>query len=132
MTMDYATAAQKYLELRHTAEAINEEAKKKVAAIKASMADLETWFALKAKEEGLETIPTSFGTAYWSTHSTASVAAPDVFKEFVISTQSFDLIETRASKTAVKSFITAHGAPPPGVNFSTVRVFNLREASSKL
>jgi hypothetical protein len=31
----------------------------------------------------------------------------------------------------VKSFIESHGEPPPGVNFSSVKVFNLRKAQAK-
>lgn len=122
----FESASKKYLEFRAEVERVEGEAKRKVAELKKVMADLEAWITLKAQEEGLEKVPTPYGTAYWSTHHSASVAAPTVFKDFVINNGAWDLIETRASKTAVKAYIEANGTPPPGVNFSSVKVFNLR------
>jgi hypothetical protein len=126
--MNFEQAASKYLELRTEVDRIDREAKNKKAELNKVMADLENWFALAAEEQGLKTIPTTVGTVYWSTHNAATVAEPAVFRDYVINNSAWDLIETRASKTAVKSFIEGHGEPPPGVNFSSVRVFNLRKS----
>lgn len=126
--MNYETAAKKYVELRNEIDRINAEAKRKVVELKKLQIDIENWFSIKAEEEGLKTVPTTCGTAYWSTHHTASVAEATAFKDYVFShPEARDLIEARASKLAVKSFIDAHGTPPPGVNFSSIRVFNLRK-----
>jgi len=124
--MNYADAAAKYVELRTEVERIEKAAKVKTSELKKIMLDLENWFTLKSSEEGLTTFPTPSGTVYWSTVSTASVAEPSVFKQFVIDQGAWDLMETRASKLAVKAHVEAHGVPPPGVNFSSVKVFNLR------
>jgi hypothetical protein len=118
------------VELRSEVDRINKEAKKKVSELNKIMLDVENWFTLKAQEEGLTNIPTPHGTAYWSTVASASVAEPATFKQFVIDNQQWDLIETRAAKLAVKSYVEGHGVPPPGVNFSSIKVFNLR-ANSK-
>jgi len=129
--MTYEQAAAKYVELRNEIARINNAAKREVAELNKMMVDIENWFAIKAEEDGLKTVPTTAGTAYWSVHSSASVAAPAVFKDYVFSSPEYhDLIEVRASKTAIKSYVEAHGAPPPGVNFSSIKVFNLR-ASNK-
>lgn len=124
--MNYEQAAAKYTELRNAVAAIDKKAKEEKAKLTSVMVDIENWFALKAQEEGLKTIPTTVGTAYWSTHNSATTAEPAVFKQFVIDNQQWDLLETRPSKTAVKSYIEGHGVPPPGVNFSSIKVFNLR------
>ena len=126
--MNCEQAAAKYLELRDAVDRIEKEAKAKTAELKKIMVDIENWFALTAEEQGLKTVPTGVGTVYWSVHNSASVAEPTVFKDFVVQNNAWDLIETRASKTAVKSYIEGHGTPPPGVNFSSVRVFNLRRS----
>lgn len=125
--MDYETAVDKYLSLRKDIEEVEREAKVKVAELKQKMALLETWVTLKADEEGLKTVPTRGGTAYWSTHHSCSVAEPSVFFDYVRDNQAWDLIEKRASKLAVKAYIDEGGMPPPGVNFSSYRVFNVRE-----
>lgn len=124
--LNYDTASAKYLELRQEIERIEKETKAKIAPLKAVMVDIENWFAAKAQEEGLKTVNTLHGTAYWSTHYSAKAANPTLFKDYVIANQAFDLLETRVSKTAVRSFIEATGAPPPGVDFAAVNVFNLR------
>lgn len=131
MSLNFESAAKKYLELRNEVEGIEAEAKKKTAALKAIMADIEAWITIKANEDGLSTVPTPYGTAYWSTHYSASCANPSDFRDFVIKNQLWDLMETRVSKTAVKSYIEGNGEPPPGVNFSSVRVFNLRANKEK-
>ena len=126
--MNYEQAAAKHNELDAEIAKINKEAKKKVAELTKIQTDIENWFAIKAQEDGLKTIPTLCGTVYWSTHHTASVAEPSVFRQFVIENQAWDLMETRAAKLAVKSYIDGHeGVAPPGVNFSSVKVFNLRK-----
>ena len=127
--MNFDDAAMKVNKIDDEIDRINLEAKKKVAELTKMRVDFENWFALKAQEEGLKTIPTLHGTVYWANHSKASVAEPAVFKQFVIDNGAFDLIETRAAKLAIKSYIDAHGAPPPGVNYSTVSVFNLRRTN---
>lgn len=115
------------MEISAEIDRINAEAKKKVANLKLIIDDLENWFALKAQEEGLKAIPTSVGTVYWATHYSATVANPTAFKDFVIANGLYDLMETKASKIAVKSYIEGHGEPPPGVNFSSRSAFNLRK-----
>jgi hypothetical protein len=125
--MTYQQAAEKHNELSAEVERINSEAKKKTSELKKIINDIENWFAVKAQEEGLKTIPTTVGTVYWSSHYSASVAEPQVFKDYVIQNNAFDLMEVRAAKLAVKSYIEGHGEPPPGVNFSSRKVFNLRK-----
>lgn len=125
--MNFELAAKKYKELEAECDRIDAEASQKKAPIKRLMADIEKWFALRAQEEGLKSIQTVEGTVYWTTHHSASVAEPQVFKEYVIQNNAFDLIEIRAAKLAVKAFIEGHGSAPPGVNFTSRKVFNLRK-----
>jgi hypothetical protein len=124
--MNYEQAAAKYTELRDKNAAIDKKAKEEKAKNTSIMEDIAAWFAIKAQEEGLKTVPTTVGTAYWSTHHSATTAEPTVFKQFVIDNALWDLLETRPAKTAVKSYVEGHGVPPPGVNYSSIQVFNLR------
>jgi hypothetical protein len=129
--LNFEQAGEKYIALRNEVAAIEAEAKTAVAEKKATMLDLENWFTLRAQEEGMVKIPTSVGTAYWSTHNAATVADRNALFEFCKENNTWDLIESRASKTAVKSYVEGHGVPPPGVNFSSVQVFNFRKTTSK-
>jgi predicted NAD/FAD-binding protein len=129
--MNYDMAAEKYLTVRKEIEALERAHKEAKAELVEKQLALENWFTAKAQEDGLETVKTPHGTAYWSTHNTATVASREAFFSFCKEHDAWDMVESRASKTGVKSFIESHGEPPPGVNFSSTRVFNLRKAQSK-
>jgi hypothetical protein len=131
MSRSYDEVVQKYLELRQAVEDIEADAKKRKAELKSKMSVIEGWFLQEAVKHGLRDIPTTHGTVYWSRHHSAKVDSRDAFLQYVAVNSAWDLLEARASKTAVKSFIAAHNTPPPGVTYSTVQVFNLRAAGSK-
>ena len=124
--MDYELAGRKYAEIRAEIEKREAEFAESLAPLKQTMHDLEIWITMKAQEDGLTKVPTKAGLGYWSTHTSASVADPAVFRDYCATNNAWDLLETRASKVAVKSFIEGHGTPPPGVNFTSRKVFNFR------
>lgn len=128
--MNYDMAVERYLQVRKQLDDLDREYKAAKAPLNEKLAVLENWITAKAQEDGLETIKTPHGTGYWSTHNTATVASREELFSFCKEHDAWDLVESRASKTGVKSFIEAHGAPPPGVNFSSTRVFNLRKAQN--
>lgn len=65
-------------------------------------------------------VKTKAGTAYTSTKYTASLADPKAFMDYVVNTGQFDLLERRASVTAVKQFIEDNnGQLPAGCNLSS-------------
>jgi hypothetical protein len=124
--VNYEKAAKAYLDLNKKIADIEAEAKAATAPLKKQIKDIETWFTLKADEEGLKNIPTQLGTAYWSTHSSAKVADRTAFFEYVKANDAYHMLEARCNKTAVAEFIDEAKTPPPGVDFSQVRVFNFR------
>jgi hypothetical protein len=129
--MNYDIAAEKYLQVRKEVDDLERVHKTAKAVLTEKLIALENWMTAKAQEDGLETVKTPHGTAYWSTHHTATVGSREEFFNFCKEHDAWDMVESRASKTGVKSYIEANGAPPPGVNFSSARVFNLRKAQSK-
>lgn len=126
--MNYEQAADRYLQTKRELEEIEREYKERKAKIKEKMITIENWFTAKAQEDGIQTIKTAAGTAYWSTHHSATVASREDFFEFCKENNAWDLLEARASKIAVKSYIESEGEPPPGVNFNSVNVFNFRKS----
>jgi hypothetical protein len=129
--MNYDIAAEKYLQVRKEVDDLEREHKAAKAVLTEKLVALENWMTAKAQEDGLETVKTPHGTAYWSTHNTATVGSREEFFNFCKEHDAWDMVESRASKTGVKSYIEANGAPPPGVNFSSAKVFNMRKAQSK-
>lgn len=129
--MNYELAAERYLSVRTAIEKLEKEHKAAKAELTEKLVMLENWFTAKAQEDGLGSIKTSRGTGYWSTHHTATVASREEFFNYCKTHDTWDLVEARASKIGVKSFIEGNGTPPPGVNFSSTRVFNFRKAQNK-
>jgi hypothetical protein len=129
--MNYDIAAEKYIQVRKEIDDLEREHKLAKAKLTEKLIALENWMTAKAAEDGLETVKTPHGTAYWSTHHTATVGSREEFFNFCKEHDAWDMVESRASKTGVKSYIEANGAPPPGVNFSSAKVFNMRKAQSK-
>lgn len=128
--MDYETAAKRYIDVRDAIDEMERVHKESKAKLTERLNALEQWFTAKAQEDKLEKVPTAVGLAYWSTHATATVADRAALFDFCKANDKWDLIESRASKVAVRSHIEATGVVPPGVNFNTVRVFNLRRTSA--
>ena len=126
--MNYEEAAARYITVRREIDEIDRDYKERKAKAKEKLIILENWFTAKAQEDGLSSIKTQVGTAYWSTHHSATVASREDLFSFCKENDAWDLLEARASKTAVKSYIESTGEPPPGVNFSSVNVFNFRKS----
>ena len=125
--MNYEQAAELYTQVRGQIDKLTGEYKAEKAKLDEKLVALENWFTARAQEDGLENIKTPFGTAYWSSHQRATVASREDLFAFCKANDAWDLIESRASKTAVKSHLETHGELPPGVNYSTVKVFNFRK-----
>lgn len=129
--MNYEEAAERYLRVKQAIEALEREHKEKKAKFTEKLVALENWFTARAQEDGLESIKTPFGTAYWSKHQSATVASREDFFAFCKANDAWDLVESRASKTAVRSHLETHGEVPPGINYNTVRVFNFRKTQNR-
>ncbi len=78
------------------------------------------------QDDGLESVRTASGTAYKTVRTSASVADPDAFFEFVLKNELYDLLEKRCSKTVVEQYKEAHQELPPGINYSECVALNVR------
>lgn len=130
--MNYEVAMALYMKCRREKELLEAETAVKLAPVNEKMKLLLQWMEVKAISEGLKNVPVEgIGTGFFTTHLSATVASPDTFWTFVKENEAWDLVETRASSKAVKSYIDGHNAPVPGVNFSQTQVFKIRAASDK-
>ena len=129
--LNYEAAAQRYLAVRQEIDKLDKEHQAARAKLVEKQVLLENWFTAKAAEDGLSTVKTAVGTGYWSTHHSASVTSREAFFNHCKEHDTWDLVEARASRTGVKSYIEANGEAPPGVNFSSTKVFNFRKAQPK-
>lgn len=129
MSFTVEQVVEAYLKLRRKKEAVESEAKEKVADLKASMTKLESWLMQKADDEGVTSFKTSFGTAFVTSTDFANVADWDAVLAFIREHDAFDMLERRVSKTAVRAHMEETGVVPPGVTYGTKLGVSIRKAS---
>jgi hypothetical protein len=119
----------KYIELRDKKAQMKAEFDEKAAKLDAVLDQIEASLLKTFDTAGMDSVKTPFGTAYTSTQTSASIADPDVFREFVKANNAWDMFQNRVSKTAVEQYKAVHDDVPPGVNWREERVVNVRRAS---
>ena len=118
-----------YVKLRDTIKEADDAHKARTEPAKAYLEKLNGAMLEKLSELGLENAKTKFGTAYKTVKKTATIADGQVFRDYVIENQAYDLVDWRANATAVSVFLDANkGELPPGVNYGTFVQVGVRRA----
>lgn len=118
----------KYVELRDKKKAIDDEAKSKTERITAVMDKIESILLLSFQTSGTESVRTAAGTAYKQTRTSAGVADWPAVLEFIKENQLWDMLERRVAKAVVEQYKEEHGELPPGVNYRSEVVVNVRRS----
>lgn len=130
VTVDDVVAA--YLKLRLKKEAIEAQVKDEVKGLKDKMEQLEAWIKEQADAQGVTSFKTKHGTAFLTTTDYANVADWDSVLTFIRENEAFDMLEKRISKVAVRGYIDANKAVPPGVNYGTKLEVNIRKPVNRV
>jgi len=132
MTVNVDDVVATYMRLRSQKEAIEAEVKDKVSNIKAKMEKLEAWIKEQADAQGVTSFKTKHGTAFLTTTDYANVADWDAVLDFIRGNEAYDMLEKRISKIAVRGYIEANKAVPPGVNYGTKLEVNIRKPANRV
>jgi hypothetical protein len=132
MTVNVDDVVATYMKLRSQKESIEAEVKDRVSTIKAKMEKLEAWIKEQADAQGVTSFKTKHGTAFLTTTDYANVADWDAVLDFIRTQEAFDMLEKRISKIAVRGYIEANKAVPPGVNYGTKLEVNIRKPVSRV
>lgn len=116
----------KYIELRDKKAEFKAAYEAKVEKLDTVLDQIESALLKTFEQTGMDSVKTEFGTAYTTERSTASVADKDAFMAFVKSREDWHLMEVRASKTAIQQYKDEHQDLPPGINWRSERVVNIR------
>jgi hypothetical protein len=132
MTVNVDDVVATYMKLRSQKEAIEAEVKDRVSTIKAKMEKLEAWIKEQADAQGVTSFKTKHGTAFLTTTDYANVADWDAVLDFIRTQEAYDMLEKRISKIAVRGYIEANKAVPPGVNYGTKLEVNIRKPIARV
>jgi hypothetical protein len=120
-----------YMKLRDQKAAIEGEVKEKITDLKAKMEKLEGFLKAQMDAQGLTSFKSDYGTAFLTTTDYANVGDWDAVLTFIRDNDAFDMLEKRVSKVAVRGYIEANKAVPPGVTYGTKLEVNIRKPGAK-
>lgn len=118
-----------YIETRDAKASLKAEYDEKLAPLEDRLTKIEAKLLEVFHATGMESVKTEHGTAYMSTRSTVSVADRDAFMEFIKTGDHWSMMEVRAAKAAVEQYKAANDELPPGVNWKSEIVVNIRRST---
>jgi hypothetical protein len=130
VTVDEVVSA--YIKLRAKKDAMEAETKAEVKKIVEKMDKFEGWLKQQADAQGVTSFKTKHGTAFLKTTDYANVENWDAALAFVLDNKAFDLLNKAVSKVAVRGYIEANKAVPPGVNYGTKIEVEVRKPTTRV
>jgi hypothetical protein len=118
-----------YVQLRDDKASLKAEYDAKLAPIEEKMQKIEAKLLEVFDNSGMDSVKTEFGTAYKSERTSVSVADRDAFVDFIKAGDHWSMMEVRAAKTAVEQYKAANDELPPGLNWKSEIVVNIRRSS---
>jgi len=120
MKLSPAQATEMYIKLRDTKKSRDDAHKESMKKIVEAMDKLEGALLEFLNDSGANSFASDSGTAFKSTHTSATVADKDAFMSFVRETEQWDALDVKANKTFVKDYMDENQEVPPGVKFSSM------------
>lgn len=120
------TVVEKYIILRDRKAELKKEFERNVESIDAGLAKCETYFLGQMYKMGLDSLPTKHGVPYKTTRTSATVADPEIFRQWVIANGAWPALDVKANKTFVAAFKEEHQDLPPGINWREEITVNVR------
>lgn len=125
-TLDQIT--EYYVSLRDYRSQLKNQYDEADGKAKDTMSTLETEIMRRFNEMGVDSAKTAHGTAYISRTIQPKCTDWTSFWAHIQATGNFDLLQKRVGVTAIKTMIDETGAPPPGIEVTTVREINIRKS----
>ncbi len=119
---------ERYIQLRDRKAALEKDCKEKTAVLSEAMERCEKIFLAAMNEQGLESLPTKAGVPYKTTKTSATVADPAAYRQWVIDNNAWAALDVKANKTFVKEYKEEHQDLPPGINWFEQIAVNVRRS----
>lgn len=117
-----------YVQLRDKKKDLEQSHKARVARLTELMDQIEARLRQHFNETGAESVRTEEGTAYSSTKMSVRVADAEAFRAFVETHNAWAMMDARANKSAVETYLDEHGELPPGLDVSRIQTVNIRRS----
>jgi hypothetical protein len=116
-----------YIALRDKKAALKKQQETALKEYTDAMVQIEDFLKAHLQKQRVNSVSCDAGTAFIKRKRSATLADKGVFREFVISSQNFDLCDMSAKVEAVEDWVKEHeGQLPPGVNYSSYEGVNIQ------
>lgn len=124
--IDINNRIEQYVTLRDKIKSLDEEHKEKMKPFREALDGLNSLLLDYLNNLNVDSAATGHGTVYRTLKESASLEDADAFMRHVIGTESWELLERKASLTAVRAFVEENGSLPPGVKLSSIQQVGVR------
>jgi len=115
-----------YITLRDKIKDLDDQHKKSMEPYKDMLEQLGNMLLQHLQNVNAESIRSTAGTFFKTTKKTASLEDAEAFMRFVITTQSFDMLDRKANVKAIEDYLDTNKTLPPGVKFTQRVEVNVR------
>lgn len=127
---DFDRRVGQYVALRDKINQIADAQKAQLAPYKNALTQLNGLLLAHLTAVDAESVRTGSGTVYRTTVDSATVFDAKVFRDYVVSSAEWGLLDVRANKVAVNGHVQSEGTPPPGVKFTRAYVVGVRRPTN--
>ena len=121
-----------YIALRDRKREIESAHKATLVPFNKAMGEIEAKMLAHMQKSEVNSVNADAGTAYQTTKPSATIRDGAAFRQWVVETGAYQIVDWRANANAVAEFIAAsEGSVPPGVNYSTRTSVNFRRPNEK-
>ena len=117
--MNIETGVGNYVKLRDKIKELDDAHKKLMAPYRETLEQLNGMLLDHLNTVGIDNAKTAAGTVYKTEKKSATLADKELFWNYILLTQNFDLLDYKANVVGVAAFIANNNQVPPGVNWTT-------------
>lgn len=128
-TIDVEGCTALYVELRDKIAAIKAEQAEKTKPLTEALERLDSILLKHLQDQKAQNIRTASGTVYQRIAASASIKDKKAFREFVIENEQFDMLDWKANKVQVRTYIEENQTDVPGINFTATLTIGVRRGN---
>jgi hypothetical protein len=117
--MNIETGVSNYVKLRDKIKELDDAHKVLMTPYRETLEQLNSMLLDHLNTVGIDNAKTAAGTVYKTEKKSATLTDKELFWNYILLSQNFDLLDYKANVVGVAAFIENNKQLPPGVNWTT-------------
>ena len=123
---DFEKRTTQFLALRDKIKEIEDRHKAELKPYKEAKEKLEAYLLNALNAVNTDSTSNGAGTVYRTARKTATIEDGEVFRQYVILSNNWDLLDWKCNVRAAEDFIEENNVQPPGTKFTTTYTVGVR------